>query len=152
MVESALPLAGEGLAVYIKRLRKQQDWSVVFLAQKAGVHPQSLRKLEDTKSKQKRLNKKTRTGLARAFDIPETYLDAALKGLSVSEVQVLKYCPRCWEPGTPLEVEWGSNRAVFCFSCGEKLSSVCLDCGEPFLSASHRFCPFCGGYYKNSDD
>lgn len=150
MVNHSLPTAGEDLAAYIKRLRLERQWTQVFLATKAGLHPQSLRKLE--REGLQRLNRKTKTGLARALDIPEDYLEAALRGVAVTEIQALKFCPRCWQPGTPLEQEWSSQRAVFCFTCGEKLCDRCLDCGAAFQSSSHRFCPHCGGFYRRTQE
>ena len=66
------------MADYIHRLRKQLGLSQQQVALKAGIHPQSLGKLE--RGKTSRLNRKTQRGLAYALQIPGEYLDAVVRG------------------------------------------------------------------------
>jgi transcriptional regulator with XRE-family HTH domain len=69
-----LPADGETLSNYIKRLRQQLHFSQQELANRAGIHIQSLGKLE--RGTRQRLNQKTKTALANVFDIPIEYLEA----------------------------------------------------------------------------
>ncbi|MBV9389376.1 MAG: zinc ribbon domain-containing protein [Chroococcidiopsidaceae cyanobacterium CP_BM_ER_R8_30] len=116
------------------------------LAKKAGIHLQSLGKIELGKTA--RLSTKTTTGLSRALQIPQEYLEAVCKGVSVASVQQMKICPHCWVPGTEAEAIWLNPRSKYCFACGMKLSARCLSCNGPILSLKFRFCPLCGVPYK----
>lgn len=140
------PQAGETLAIYIKRLRSGARMSQQQLATAAGLHLQSLGKLE--RSKTNRLNHKTKTGLAQALSIPTEYLDAAILGKPVSRAESLKFCPKCWTPGTELDSVWTLHRAKYCLNCGTHLRHQCRSCGETFASFKHKFCPHCGTSYK----
>lgn len=65
------PQPGETLSCYIGRLRKDAQISQQQLATAAGIHLQSLGKLE--RGKTGKLNQKTKTGLAAALSIPIEY-------------------------------------------------------------------------------
>ena len=140
------PEARESLGHYVQRLRQDLRLSQREVALKAGIHPQSLGKLE--RDQTKRLNRKTTNGLAYALQIPGEYLEAALRGDSLEASQSFKYCPNCWTCGTPPESAWLLSRAHYCFECGHKLRSHCVSCDAPITSLKHRFCPFCGTSYK----
>ena len=139
------PKTHETLADYIHRLRKQLGLSQQQVALKAGIHPQSLGKLE--RGKTSRLNRKTQRGLAYALQIPGEYLDAVVRGEILPTAQTLKFCPRCWKAGIPPEPEWLNPRAHFCFECGASLTEHCPKCDAAITSLKHRFCPFCGTCY-----
>jgi DNA-binding XRE family transcriptional regulator len=59
------PSVDESLAFYVQRMRKSLGLSQKELALKAGVHLQSIGKIE--RGKTTRLNQKMRSGLAIAF-------------------------------------------------------------------------------------
>ena len=115
---------------------------------KAGIHHQSIGKLE--RGLTNRLNAKTKKGLAYALSIPEEYLEALSRGIAVTQTQTLKICPHCWQSGTPPEPQWLDVRAKYCFLCGTALRQSCGSCREPLISFKHRFCPFCGNPYTQS--
>ncbi|UJB69044.1 zinc ribbon domain-containing protein [Acaryochloris sp. 'Moss Beach'] len=112
----------------------------------AGMHVQSLGKLE--RGKTSKLNRKTINGLSYALQVPGEYLDSVCKGASIDTVNAVKFCPKCWVPGTPPDALWTNVRAKFCFECGERLRNRCDSCNELITSRKHRFCPFCGQTYK----
>jgi hypothetical protein len=120
------------------------------LAHKAGIHIQSLGKIE--RGKTTKLNTKSQRGLAIALQVPSEYLDAVSRGVPVSTSDALKFCPQCWTPGTALEEFWLSPRSQFCFLCGTALRDSCANCNEPVMSLKFRFCPYCGFAYKGSKD
>jgi DNA-binding XRE family transcriptional regulator len=140
------PIPGESLADYIRRLRVGQRLNQKELATKAGIHLQSLGKME--RGKTAKLNRKTKNGLAYALGVPAEYLEAICKGISVEEKATMQFCPQCWVPGTAPDPLWMNIRAKFCFACGNELRCRCDSCNEPILSLRHRFCPFCGVSYK----
>lgn len=144
--EGNQPIVGETLAQYVRRIRTSLKLSQGEMAARAGIHIQSLGKLELGKTS--RLNTKTRTGLSRALGVPEDYLDAVCRGVSVTEVQGLKICPNCWIPGTPADPIWLESRSKCCFICGTLLCARCRQCNEPIMSLKFRFCPYCGQTYK----
>lgn len=61
------------------------------LARKAGIHLQSVGKIE--KGLTTRLNSKSLTGLSRALQIREEYLEAVCRGVPVAAVQQLENLP-----------------------------------------------------------
>ena len=140
------PQAHESLGDYVRRLRQHSGLSQKEAALKAGIHPQSLGKLE--RGKTTRLNRKTTNGLAYTLQIPGQYLDAICRGQTIEASQTIKFCPNCWTAGTPPEPSWLLSRAHFCFECGSELRSHCISCEAPVTSLKHRFCPFCGTNYK----
>lgn len=142
------PQPGETLSCYIRRLRNDNQISQQQLATAAGIHLQSLGKLE--RGKTTRLNHKTQTGLAAALSIPTEYLEAICSGLPVSEIETRKFCPQCWTPGTDPDAVWTLYRAKYCLLCGTGLRTHCTSCGEPLTSFKHKFCPNCGTSYKAS--
>jgi transcriptional regulator with XRE-family HTH domain len=91
-----LPQPSETLDSYIKRLRLLLHLSQQELATKAGIHLQSLGKLE--RGGRQRLNQKTKTGLAIALDIPSEYLEAVSQGRGIETSIIKKFCPNCWIP------------------------------------------------------
>lgn len=140
------PQPGETLDGYIRRLRISASISQQQLATAAGIHLQSLGKLE--RGKTARLNQKTQTGLAAALSIPIEYLEAICSGKPVSSIENRKFCPQCWTPGTEPESAWTLYRAKYCLLCGTQLRANCTFCGEPLTSFKHKFCPHCGTSYK----
>ncbi len=142
------PQPGETLSCYIRRMRLDAQISQQQLATAAGIHLQSLGKLE--RGKTTRLNQKTKTGLAAALSIQPEYLEAICSGKPVSEIETRKFCPQCWTPGTDPDSVWTLYRAKYCLLCGTQLHTHCTNCGEPLTSFKHKFCPNCGTYYKVS--
>ncbi|WP_449415978.1 helix-turn-helix domain-containing protein [Phormidium nigroviride] len=143
---TALPSLNESLASYVLRVRQQLRLSQQEVSQIAGIHLQSLGKIE--RGLTKRVNQKTLKGLALALQVPFDYLDALSKGLPVATTTALKFCPSCWMPGTTPDPMWIHVRAQFCCLCGTQLISRCPSCDEPISSMKFRFCPFCGSSYK----
>lgn len=141
-----LPGAGESLASYVGRIRSSLGLSQKDLALKAGIHLQSLGKIE--RGLTKRLNQKTKSQLAYALEVPIEYLEAVALGVSVSATVALKFCPSCWTPGTSPDPLWTQLRANFCSLCGTQLRSQCVSCSEPITSLKFRFCPYCGTSFK----
>ncbi len=141
-----LPQPSETLDSYIKRLRLLLHLSQQELATKAGIHLQSLGKLE--RGGRQRLNQKTKKGLAIALDIPSEYLEAVSQGRGIEASIIKKFCPKCWIPGTQPEQTWTLSRANNCLMCGTSLQKSCTGCGEPFTSFKHKFCSNCGIPYK----
>lgn len=144
--DSIAPQPQESLENYIKRLRTRLSMSQQQLAAAAGIHLQSLGKLE--RGITLRLNQKTKKGLAIALNIPEEYLDAVVSGLPVEGVQKKQYCPRCWKGGTNPDQAWTLPRAKYCLLCGAQLRCSCISCHEPIASFKHKFCPHCGTPYS----
>lgn len=140
------PTPSESLAAYVQRLREGLGLSQRETATKAGIHAQSLGKLE--RGKTNTLNRKTKTGLAYALQIPADYLEVVCRGTTMNPTQTLKFCPQCWRPGTPPESLWMHLRAKYCFECGTPLRDRCVSCNELITSLKHRFCPYCGTAYK----
>ena len=116
------------------------------VAEKSGVHAQSIGKIEGGHTTV--LKTKTRQGLAYALDIPEAHLEAVVKGITVEETGALKFCPQCWTPGNAPDAMWLHIHANYCFRCGSGLRHRCVQCDAPITSLKHRFCPFCGTAYK----
>lgn len=142
-----LPIDGETLAQYVRRVRTSLKNSQGEMAAKAGIHIQSLGKIESGKTT--RLNTKTKAGLSKGLGIPENYLDAVCRGRSMTQVIALKICPHCWKPGTEAEPIWLELRSKYCFLCGTLLRDRCTRCSEPIISLKFRFCPYCGQPYKD---
>jgi transcriptional regulator with XRE-family HTH domain len=120
--------------------------NIAELATKAGIHLQSLGKLE--RGGRQRLNQKTKKGLAIALDIPSEYLEAVSQGRGIEASIIKKFCPNCWIPGTQPEQTWTLSRANNCLMCGTSLQKSCTGCDEPFTSFKHKFCSNCGIPYK----
>jgi DNA-binding XRE family transcriptional regulator len=140
------PASGESLSAYLRRVRTSLGLSQKELADKAGIHPQSVGKIE--RGQTARLKQKPKTGLALALGIPEEYLEAAYEGKSVDAIATLKFCPRCWVLGTSPDSMWTNPRSKYCFACGTGLRDRCSNCSEPIASLKFRFCPYCGKSYK----
>lgn len=139
------PNPDETLASYVKRVRTGLGLSQKELAEKAGVHLQSVGKIE--RGQTTRLKQKPKSGLAYALGIPVEYLDAVCKGVAVEAIASLKFCPNCWQPGTPPDAMWTHPRSKYCFACGSSLCDRCTQCNEPIASLKFRFCPYCGQGY-----
>jgi DNA-binding XRE family transcriptional regulator len=144
---SKAPKPQETLANYIKRLREEARLSQRELAEAAGLHLQSLGKLE--RGKTSRLNQKTKQGLELALNIPQEYLDAVCQGRAIEEIQKKQFCPNCWKGGAQPEPMWMLKRAKYCLLCGTQLLHSCRSCHEPISLFKHRFCPVCGIPYIN---
>ena len=140
------PQSDESLSSYLRRIRTEKGMSQKDLANVAGIHLQSLGKIE--RDRTTRLNKKTLQGLAYALSIPVEYLDAVNKGIPVESSSLLKFCPSCWIPGTAPNPAWTLVSAKYCLLCGTLLMNRCASCNEPLSSLKFRFCPYCGSSYK----
>jgi len=147
-VRDAAPQAEETLAQYIKRLRAESTNTQKELSLKAGIHIQTIRKIEAGLTN--RLNQKAKSGLAAALGIPQDYLDAVVKKVPVSTITALKFCPHCWTPGTIPDPMWVDLRSKYCFACATPLRNRCVDCHEPISSLKFKFCPYCGTSYKQA--
>lgn len=145
---STLPKGEEGLANYVQRLRSQLSLTQKELSVKAEIHIQTIRKIEGGKTS--RLNQKAKSGLASALGIPPEYLDAATKKVSPETITTLKFCPKCWTPGTTPDQMWTDLRSKYCFACGTALRNRCVSCNEPIMSLKFKFCPYCGANYKQN--
>jgi transcriptional regulator with XRE-family HTH domain len=143
---SNAPNPAENLSDYVRRIRTNLEMSQQELADKAGLHLQSIGKIE--RGKTNKLNAKAKRGLAYALSIPIEYLDAVVKGAPVVAIKSLKICPNCWSAGTEPEAMWTEVRSHYCFICGTELRDRCPNCQTPISSYTHRFCPFCGTNYK----
>uniref|UniRef100_UPI0030DB4531 helix-turn-helix domain-containing protein n=2 Tax=Cyanobacteriota TaxID=1117 RepID=UPI0030DB4531 len=116
-------------------MRMNLKTSQAELAQQAGIHLQSIGKIESGKTT--RLNSKSRVGLARALQIIQEYLDAVCQGVPVSDIgQQLKICPQCGTPGTEAEPMCLHPRSKFCFACETRLRAPCLSCNEATCPSS----------------
>lgn len=142
------PKPSESVAQYLQRRRQSLGISQKELAIKAGVHLQSIGKIE--RGITSKLNYKTRSGLAYALSVPEEYLDAVCRGVPVTVAGALKFCPQCWTPGTAPDAMWTDLRSKYCFACGSPLQDRCSSCSEPIQSLKFRFCPYCGTPYKDA--
>ena len=147
-VRDAAPQAEETLAGYIQRLRAESTSTQKELSFKAGIHIQTIRKIEAGLTN--RLNQKAKSGLAAALGIPQDYLDAVVKRVPLSTITALKFCPQCWTPGTMPDPMWVDLRSKYCFACATPLRNRCIDCHEPILSLKFKFCPYCGTSYKQA--
>lgn len=143
------PKPTEPLGRYIQRIRDSLSLTQAELSQKAGVHVQTIRKIESGVTS--RLNQKAKSGLAAALSIPQEYLDAVVKQVPIETVTTRKFCPKCWTPGTTLDPMWTTARSKYCFACGSRLRDKCVSCNEPILSLKFRFCPYCGESYKQTE-
>ena len=132
-VTDAAPKPRETLGCYIQRVRDSLSLTQLEVSEKAGIHVQTIRKIESGATS--RLNQKAKSGLAAALGIPQEYLDAVVKKVLLSVVTKLKFCPKCWTPGTTLDPMWTSLRSKYCFACGTQLRDRCLSCNEPIVSA-----------------
>jgi DNA-binding XRE family transcriptional regulator len=142
-----VPKADESLGQYLRRLRLQRGLSQAEVVGLAGIHLQSLGKIE--RGRTLKLNQKTARGLAYALNIPSEYLEAVGKGVAVDVPSALKFCPSCWTVGMTPESMWLDLRAKYCFLCGIELRHRCASCQEPITSLKHRFCPSCGTSYQS---
>lgn len=146
-ITDAAPAPSEPLGRYIQRVRDSLSLTQVELSMKAGIHVQTIRKIEAGGTS--RLSHKGKSGLAAALGIPQEYLEAVVKQTPLETVTALKFCPKCWAPGTTLDPMWTSLRSKYCFACGTTLRDRCGSCNEPIMSLKFRFCPYCGESYKN---
>ncbi|MEL7225501.1 MAG: helix-turn-helix domain-containing protein, partial [Cyanobacteria bacterium J06576_12] len=146
MKSSNIPKPGESLGDYVHRLRSALGMSQQAVAEKSGIHAQSIGKIE--RGRTTVLKAKTKRGLAYALDVPEAHLEAAAKGIAVEETGALKFCPQCWQPGNAPDPMWLHVHAHYCFRCGSGLRHRCVQCDAPITSLKHRFCPYCGTAYK----
>ncbi|MEO0770116.1 MAG: zinc ribbon domain-containing protein [Cyanobacteria bacterium J06649_4] len=145
MKSSNVPRPGESLADYVHRLRSALGMSQQAVADKSGIHAQSIGKIE--RGHTTVLKAKTKRGLAYALDVPEAHLEAVAKGIAVEETGALKFCPQCWQPGNAPDPMWLHVHAHYCFRCGSGLRHRCVQCDSPITSLKHRFCPYCGTAY-----
>lgn len=146
--QTMAPNPQEPLANYVRRVRGSLGMSQKDLAERAGIHLQSVGKIE--RGQTTRLKQKAQSGLAYALGISIEYLDAVCKGVTVEAIATLKFCPQCWTPGSLPDPMWTSARAKFCYACGNQLCDRCTSCGETILSLKFKFCPHCGKPYKST--
>ena len=147
-VQDAAPQPEESLAKYIQRLRAECTTTQKELSLKAGIHIQTIRKIEAGLTN--RLSQKAKSGLAAALGIPQDYLDAVVKKVPLATITALKFCPQCWTPGTTPDPMWSDLRSKYCFACATALRNRCIDCHEPIMSLKFKFCPYCGASYKQA--
>jgi transcriptional regulator with XRE-family HTH domain len=102
-ITDAAPTRSETLGRYVQRIREALSLTQLELSIKAGIHVQTIRKIESGATS--RLSQKGKSGLAAALQLPQEYLDAVTKQTPVEVVSALKFCPQCWVPGTTLTVE-----------------------------------------------
>lgn len=141
-----VPQLEESLSIYVRRLRHSLNLTQEQVSQAAGIHRQTIGKIESGLST--RLNQRAKNGLSYALGIPTEYLDAVCKGVPVVAAGSLKFCPRCWVPGTAPDPIWMDIRSKYCFICSTALCSRCSQCSEPITSLRFRYCPYCGTPYK----
>ncbi|MBW4692631.1 MAG: helix-turn-helix domain-containing protein [Lyngbya sp. HA4199-MV5] len=146
---NAAPDPQESLADYVRRVRTALGLSQKELAERAGIHLQSVGKIE--RGQTTRLKQQPKSGLAHALNIPVDYLDAVCRGVAVEAGATLKFCPHCWVPGTIPDAMWANMRAQYCYLCGSLLRDRCTGCEQPIESLRFRFCPHCGKPYKNAE-
>ncbi|GAC1490153.1 MAG: zinc ribbon domain-containing protein [Chamaesiphon sp.] len=142
-----IPKPKESLANYLVRIRKILGMTQFELADAAGIHSRSIGKIE--RGLTTKLNRKTLNGLAIALSVPQEYLEAVTTGEEVKQLQGLKFCPRCWSPGSTPDPIWSNVKAKYCYLCGMQLRASCANCGELVVSLKFRFCPMCGHSYKS---
>ncbi len=139
--------SGSNLANYCESRRKELNLSQEKLAKLAGIkNQQTIGRIE--RNQTTRVSSKTKSGLAKVFGITEEYLDELILGRDPRELETLKICPNCWQPGTIPENAWLDIRAKYCFLCGGSLIDRCSKCGNKIGDFKHHFCPFCGQPYK----
>ena len=85
------PKLDESLGQYVHRQRQRLGLTQKEVATKAGIHVQSLGKLERGKTTQ--LNHKTKAGLAYALQIPIEYLEAICRGVANQSVYSCEVLP-----------------------------------------------------------
>jgi len=144
-----LPKPQEPLADYVNRQRLALGLSREALALQAGIHKQSLGKIE--RGQTQTLNRRTLSGLSRALQVPMDYLDAVARGQTEGLGPSLKFCPQCWRAGSAPDPIWTDARSQFCFMCGTGLQDACGTCGAPLHSLTFRFCPHCGQPYQSKE-
>ena len=138
----------ESLADYVNRQREALGLSRIALAERAGIHKQSLGKIE--RGQTQTLNRRTLSSLSLALQVPVDYLEAVTRGQAGTLGPSLKFCPQCWQAGTAPDPIWTDAGSQFCFMCGSGLQDACGACGEPLHSLTFRFCPHCGQPYKQA--
>jgi DNA-binding XRE family transcriptional regulator len=133
------PSADESLGQYLRRLRLHRGLSQADVVELAGIHLQSLGKIE--RGRTLKLNHKTCSGLAYTLNVPKEYLESVGRCVAVDVPSALKFCPSCWTVGMPPESMWLDLRAKCCFLCDGVTSSLCgLSRADYFPEAS--FLPF----------
>lgn len=147
LLPDLVPQPEESLQGYVRRLRTQRQLRLAQLSQAAGVHRQTIGKIENGMTQ--RLNHRARSGLALALAIPVEYLDAVCQGTTIAPLVQLKFCPHCWIAGTAPDPMWTDLRSKYCVACGTALVSRCPQCQESIVSLKFRFCPYCGTAYKS---
>lgn len=140
------PQPGESLASYVLRIRKSLLLTQFELANAAGIHSRSIGKIE--RGLTTKLNHKTLLGLAVGLGTPIEYLQATINGEQVNALQGVKFCPKCWNPGSSPDPIWSNVKAKYCYLCGTQLRASCSHCGELVVSLRYKFCPLCGKPYK----
>jgi len=116
------------------------------LAVAAGIHSRSVGKIE--RGLTTKINRKTLHGLAVALSVPQEYLEAVSDAKEIQQVHSVKFCPRCWIPGSAADPMWHNPKAKYCYICSMQLRTNCASCGELVVSLKYRFCPMCGSSYK----
>lgn len=138
------PQPQESLDHYIKRLRTQLKMSQQQLSSTAGIHLQSLGKLE--RGQTTRLNQK-RKRFSHCSEYPRRIPRCRRLWTANRSCTEKQYCPGCWKGGTNPDPAWALPRAKYCLLCGTQLLRHCISCLEPITSFQHKFCPHCGTPY-----
>ena len=105
---SKLPNARETVGDYVKRVRLMLGLNQKELAAIAGIHLQSVGKIE--RGLTAKLSSYSKSGLASALQVPVEYLEAVCRGTPIV-ISQLKFCAPCWTPGTPPDPLWMEVRA-----------------------------------------
>ena len=129
--QNLAPTPGETLAAYVQRGRMSLGLSQKELAEKAGIHPQSVGKIE--RGQTTRLKQKPKSGLAHALGISVDYLDAVCQGRPVEEIAALKFCPQCWVP-------WNITRSYVDDSALKALLCLWEQVARPLLRLPGTYC------------
>ena len=115
-----LPKAQESLADYVNRQREALGLTRIALAERAGIHKQSLGKIE--RGQTQTLNRRTLSSLSKALEVPIDYLDAVTRGQTGTLGPSLKFCPQCWQAGTAPDPIWTDARSQFLLHVWQRLA------------------------------
>ncbi|MBR8833472.1 MAG: hypothetical protein DSM106950_05375 [Stigonema ocellatum SAG 48.90 = DSM 106950] len=76
-----------------------------------------------------KINRKMLHGLSIALSVPQEYLEAVSDAKEIQQVHSVKFCPRCWIPGSKADPMWHNPKAKYCY-ISMQLRTNCASCGE----------------------
>ncbi|MGB3311585.1 MAG: helix-turn-helix domain-containing protein [Nodosilinea sp.] len=94
LFQNLAPIPGETLAAYVQRVPMKLGLSQKELAEKAGIQPQSVGKIE--RGQTTRLKQKPKSSLVKALGIPVDYLDAVYRRGGNRSPQILSPMLSTW--------------------------------------------------------